>query len=94
MLLTLVKLILGLLVPQRGEVRVFGQPPCRARLRAGYMPVIVHSMERQKYYEGLRLPATQFGQVMMDAMDNSLDNACKFFIPGFDETARRKAASE
>jgi zinc transport system ATP-binding protein len=35
---TLVKLILGLLTPQRGEVRVFGQPPHRARLRAGYMP--------------------------------------------------------
>ena len=35
---TLVKLILGLLTPQRGEVRVFGQAPRRARLRAGYMP--------------------------------------------------------
>jgi zinc transport system ATP-binding protein len=35
---TLVKLILGLLTPQRGQVRVFGQPPRRARLRAGYMP--------------------------------------------------------
>lgn len=35
---TLVKLILGLLTPQRGEIRVFGQPPHRSRLRAGYMP--------------------------------------------------------
>jgi zinc transport system ATP-binding protein len=35
---TLVKLILGLLAPQRGEIRVFGQLPCRARPRAGYMP--------------------------------------------------------
>jgi len=35
---TLVKLILGLVRPQRGEVRMFGQPPQRARLRAGYMP--------------------------------------------------------
>jgi ABC-type Mn2+/Zn2+ transport system ATPase subunit len=35
---TLVRLILGLLVPQRGEIRVFGQPPHRARLRIGYMP--------------------------------------------------------
>jgi zinc transport system ATP-binding protein len=35
---TLVKLILGLLTPQQGEVRVFGQPPHRARLRIGYMP--------------------------------------------------------
>ena len=35
---TLVKLILGLIEPQRGEVRMFGQPPRRSRLRAGYMP--------------------------------------------------------
>ena len=35
---TLVKLILGLLTPRRGEIRVFGQPPQRARLRTGYMP--------------------------------------------------------
>jgi zinc transport system ATP-binding protein len=35
---TLVKLILGLLVPQRGEIQVFGQSPRQARLRAGYMP--------------------------------------------------------
>jgi zinc transport system ATP-binding protein len=35
---TLVKLILGLLTPQRGEIRVLGQPPRQARLRAGYMP--------------------------------------------------------
>jgi zinc transport system ATP-binding protein len=35
---TLVKLILGLLAPTRGEVRMFGQLPQRSRLRAGYMP--------------------------------------------------------
>jgi zinc transport system ATP-binding protein len=35
---TLVKLILGLLAPERGEIRVFDQSPRRARLRAGYMP--------------------------------------------------------
>ncbi len=35
---TLVKLILGLLTPQRGEIRLFGQPPHRSRFRAGYMP--------------------------------------------------------
>jgi len=35
---TLVKLILGLLTPERGEIRVFGHAPRRARLRVGYMP--------------------------------------------------------
>jgi zinc transport system ATP-binding protein len=35
---TLLKLLLGLLSPTRGSVRVFGQPPDVTRKRLGYMP--------------------------------------------------------
>lgn len=35
---TLVKLILGLLTPQQGDVRIFDQPPRLVRRRVGYMP--------------------------------------------------------
>ena len=35
---TLLKLVLGLLKPDAGEVRVFGRAPRRARLHVGYMP--------------------------------------------------------
>jgi len=35
---TLLRLILGLLTPSRGRVRVFGRPPTEARRRIGYMP--------------------------------------------------------
>ena len=35
---TLLRLILGLLVPARGTVRVFGRPPIGVRHRIGYMP--------------------------------------------------------
>ncbi len=35
---TLLRLMLGLLRPTRGEVRLFGQPPARARGRVGYVP--------------------------------------------------------
>lgn len=35
---TLLKLILGLLRPTAGSVRVFGQAPAKARTRLGYMP--------------------------------------------------------
>jgi zinc transport system ATP-binding protein len=35
---TLLKLILGLLKPLKGTVRVFGQNPVKARSRIGYMP--------------------------------------------------------
>jgi len=39
---TLVKLILGLLQPRKGTVRVFGQNPDEVRDRIGYMPQVVH----------------------------------------------------
>lgn len=35
---TLLKIILGLLTPQRGTVRVFGRRPMQARSRIGYVP--------------------------------------------------------
>lgn len=35
---TLVKLMLGLITPQQGTVRVFGVPPEKTRSRVGYMP--------------------------------------------------------
>jgi zinc transport system ATP-binding protein len=35
---TLLRAILGLVEPDRGSVRVFGQPPRRARGRVGYVP--------------------------------------------------------
>lgn len=39
---TLLRLILGLLEPTRGQVRVFGQPPRKARRRCGYVPQVFH----------------------------------------------------
>jgi zinc transport system ATP-binding protein len=35
---TLLKIILGILEPDRGSVRVFGAPPARARGQVGYVP--------------------------------------------------------
>jgi Fic family protein len=62
-------------------------------IRAGYMPLVIHSMDRQEYYEALRLNATQFGKQMMESMDNALDNAYKFFLPGWNEVSRKRTAS-
>ncbi len=39
---TLIKLILGLLSPNRGTIRIFGQKPEVARLRIGYVPQYAH----------------------------------------------------
>ncbi len=35
---TLLKLLLGLLTPSAGEIRLFGKTPCDARIKVGYMP--------------------------------------------------------
>jgi len=44
---TLLKLVLGLLRPSRGSVRVFGTPPAEARPRIGYVPQ--HSQADQSF---------------------------------------------
>ncbi|MFZ5775330.1 MAG: metal ABC transporter ATP-binding protein [Thermodesulfobacteriota bacterium] len=58
---TLLKLLLGLLSPQRGEVLVFGQPPTEARLRMGYVP-------QHAQYDP-QFPVTVFEVVLMGRLD-------------------------
>ncbi|MBJ6764270.1 cell filamentation protein Fic [Corallococcus sp. H22C18031201] len=48
-------------------------------LRNGYMPAVIHSIDRQRYYESFRGPVAAFRTVLMDAMENSLDNGVKYF---------------
>ena len=48
-------------------------------LNHGYLPCIVHSIDRQRYYDSLRLPEPQLREIMMEAMENGLESAEKFF---------------
>lgn len=57
---TLVKLILGLLAPDEGTVRVFGRPPRQSRLRVGYMP--------QYSQHDLQFPVTVMDVVLMGCL--------------------------
>ncbi|HXX31593.1 MAG TPA: Fic family protein, partial [Myxococcaceae bacterium] len=47
--------------------------------RNGYLPCVIHSIDRQRYYEAFRGTASGFRTLLMDAMENSLDNGLKFF---------------
>ena len=47
--------------------------------RHGYLPCIIHSIDRQRYYESFRGTPASFRILMMDAMENSLDNGLKYF---------------
>ncbi len=49
------------------------------QLRHHYLPCVIHSSDRQKYYESFLGPVASFRLLLVDAMDNSLDNALKYF---------------
>jgi Fic family protein len=43
-----------------------------------YQPCIIHTIDRQRYYESLRLPEPQLREIILEAMENSLANGEKF----------------
>lgn len=54
---TMLKLILGLIKPDKGNIKVLGQSPARARNRIGYMPQYAHL--------DINFPATVLDVVLM-----------------------------
>jgi len=60
---TLLKLILGLLLPKAGTVRVFGLPPEQARHRIGYVPQYVQ--------HDVQFPARVLDVVLMGRVDRA-----------------------
>ena len=48
-------------------------------VRHGFFPALIHSIDRQRYYEAFRGSAAAFRTTLMDAMENALDNGLKFF---------------
>jgi zinc transport system ATP-binding protein len=79
---TLLKLALGLLQPDEGRVRVFGQPPAGARLRMGYMP--------QRAEHDLQFPVT----VMDVVLTGCLGRPGMAGLFGWHGPAGRRAAIE
>ena len=60
---TLLKLLLGLLEPERGTVRIFGRPPDQVRGRVGYVP--------QNYDYDPHFPVRVIDIVLMGRVDRS-----------------------
>jgi Fic family protein len=48
-------------------------------LRAGYPPSIIHSTERQRYYESLRGPNSALHSIMLESLENAIESAIKLF---------------
>jgi len=48
-------------------------------LREGYPPAILHSTDRQRYYEALRASAEATSAVIQEALENSLHSTIRYF---------------
>lgn len=47
-------------------------------LRAGYMPPIIHGSDRNRYYETLRQSPSALRNLLVEAIENTLENAERF----------------
>jgi Fic family protein len=48
-------------------------------LRNGYLPAVVHSIDRQRYYEVLRHENDGLMTLIVESLENSIDTTAKFF---------------
>ena len=61
-------------------------------LRDGFPPVVIHSIERQRYYEVLRAEAAGLIPLVLESLDNGLETGIRFFTEL--EEANAKAREE
>jgi len=59
--------------------------------QAGYLPVIIHATDRQRYYESFRQPEATLRELTMEAIENGLAHAEKAFAHA-EKRRSRKAA--
>lgn len=60
--------------------------------RAGLLPVVIHATDRQRYYEALRNSERGFRKFLLECLENSLDNAMRFFQPDSPKSSRSAGA--
>jgi Fic family protein len=45
---------------------------------SGYQPCIIHTIDRQRYYESLKLPESALRELMIESMENGIASGEKF----------------
>ena len=48
-------------------------------IRAGYLPAVIHSIERQRYYESLRFENPLLLSLITESIENGIETTAKFF---------------
>jgi Fic family protein len=61
-------------------------------LRDGFPPVVIHSIERQRYYDVLRSETAGLVPLVLESLENGVETSTRFFAE-LEETRRRRRAS-
>jgi Fic family protein len=62
-------------------------------LRHGYMPVVFHATERQRYYDTLRLSKKEMEMLLVEMMSNCIENGVKFIESTLADREKEKIRS-
>ena len=60
-------------------------------IRGGFLPCVIHSIDRQRYYDSFKMPEAALRDLMIEAMDNAVVHAEKHFAEAPPSRARRSA---
>lgn len=58
-------------------------------MHAGHLPCVIHSIDRQRYFESFRFGEPHLRDLLLDSMDNALSNAEKYLKQALRARARR-----
>jgi Fic family protein len=61
-------------------------------LRDGYPPVVIHSIERQRYYDVLRSEAAGIIPLILESLENGVDTSIRFFEELHEARRSRRAS--
>jgi Fic family protein len=60
-------------------------------IRGGFLPCVIHSIDRQRYYDSFRMPEAVLRDLMVEALDNAIGTAEKHFAEASQARTRRSA---
>ncbi len=60
-------------------------------IRGGFLPCVIHSIDRQRYYDSFRMPEAVLRDLMVEAIENGLVQAEKHFAEAPAPRTRRSA---
>jgi Fic family protein len=60
-------------------------------IRGGFLPCLIHAIDRQRYYDSFKMPEAVLRDLMMEAMDNALGHAEKHFAEAPPSRSHRTA---